>query len=67
MSFVKNLPPENFLKLINNAECFLGNSSAALREGSYLGILRKCRRQTKSKRTFKKCYFFKNKRERIVR
>ena len=40
MSFVKNLPPENFLKLINNAECFLGNSSAALREGSYLGILR---------------------------
>ncbi len=38
MSFVKNLSPENFLKLINNTECFLGNSSAALREGSYLGI-----------------------------
>lgn len=38
MSFVKNLSPENFLKLINNTECFLGNSSSALREGSYLGI-----------------------------
>ena len=38
LSFVKNLPPEEFLKVIFNSECFIGNSSAALREGSYLGI-----------------------------
>jgi len=37
-SFVKNLSPENFIKLIYNSECFIGNSSAAIREGSYLGI-----------------------------
>jgi len=36
--FVKNLPPEEFLKLVNNTECFVGNSSAAIREGSYLGV-----------------------------
>ena len=38
LSFVKNLPPEEFLKIIFNSECFIGNSSAAIREGSYLGI-----------------------------
>lgn len=38
LCFVKNLPPEQFLKLVNNAECFVGNSSAAIREGSYLGV-----------------------------
>jgi UDP-hydrolysing UDP-N-acetyl-D-glucosamine 2-epimerase len=36
--FIKNLPPEQFLKLVNNTECFVGNSSAAIREGSFLGI-----------------------------
>ena len=34
-SFVKNLSPENFIKLIYNSDCFIGNSSAAIREGSY--------------------------------
>jgi UDP-hydrolysing UDP-N-acetyl-D-glucosamine 2-epimerase len=38
LCFVKNLPPEQFLKLVNNSECFVGNSSAAIREGSYLGV-----------------------------
>lgn len=38
LSFVKNLPPEEFLKIIFNSSCFIGNSSAAIREGSYLGI-----------------------------
>lgn len=38
LCFVKNLPPEQFLKLVNNTECFVGNSSAAIREGSYLGV-----------------------------
>lgn len=38
LCFIKNLPPEQFLKLVNNTECFVGNSSAAIREGSYLGV-----------------------------
>ncbi len=38
ISFVKNLLPEDFLTLINNSECFVGNSSAGIREGSFLGI-----------------------------
>lgn len=38
ISFVKNLPPEEFLKLIKNSECFIGNSSSAVREGSFIGI-----------------------------
>ena len=38
IKFYKNFDPENYLKLINNAACMVGNSSSALREGSYLGI-----------------------------
>jgi len=36
--FLKNLPPENFLVLLNNAGCLAGNSSAGIRECSYLGV-----------------------------
>jgi UDP-hydrolysing UDP-N-acetyl-D-glucosamine 2-epimerase len=35
--FFRNLPPEVFLKLMAHCECIVGNSSAALREGAYLG------------------------------
>ncbi len=38
ITFVKNLEPENFIKLIYNCSCFVGNSSSAIREGSFLGI-----------------------------
>mgnify|MGYP001349075333 FL=1 len=38
ISFYKNFSPVDFLRLINNADCFLGNSSSAIREGSYLGV-----------------------------
>ena len=38
ITFVKNLEPENFIKLIYNSNCFVGNSSSAIREGSFLGI-----------------------------
>lgn len=38
IAFVKNLEPENFIKLIYNCHCFVGNSSSAIREGSFLGI-----------------------------
>jgi len=35
--FFRNLPPEMFVKLMAHCACMVGNSSAALREGSYLG------------------------------
>jgi UDP-hydrolysing UDP-N-acetyl-D-glucosamine 2-epimerase len=35
--FFRNLPPEVFIKLMAHCSCMVGNSSAALREGSYLG------------------------------
>lgn len=36
--FMKNLPPERFLTLINNSECLIGNSSVGIRESSILGL-----------------------------
>jgi len=36
--FFKNMEPEDFLKLIYNAKCMIGNSSAGIRECSYLGV-----------------------------
>ena len=38
IKFYKNFDPENYLKLISNSACLVGNSSSALREGSYLGV-----------------------------
>jgi len=35
--FFKNLAPEDFLKLLANARCLIGNSSVGIRESSYLG------------------------------
>jgi UDP-hydrolysing UDP-N-acetyl-D-glucosamine 2-epimerase len=36
--FVKNMPPENFLKLVNRSACVVGNSSVGIRECSFLGV-----------------------------
>lgn len=36
--FFKNLPPEDFLRLVNRARCVIGNSSVGIRECSYLGV-----------------------------
>ena len=36
--FFKNLEPQDFLKLIKNSKCFIGNSSAGIREGAFLGV-----------------------------
>ncbi len=36
--FYKNFEPEDYLTLINNSLCIVGNSSSGIREGSYLGI-----------------------------
>lgn len=36
--FFKNLPPEQFLALLGQAACIVGNSSVAVREASFLGV-----------------------------
>lgn len=36
--YVKNLPTEDYARLIKNCACLLGNSSSALREGAFLGV-----------------------------
>ncbi len=35
--FFSNLPAEDFVRLMVHCDCMIGNSSAALREGAYLG------------------------------
>ncbi|PSP32644.1 hypothetical protein BRC64_05870 [Halobacteriales archaeon QH_10_67_22] len=35
--FFVNLHPEDYLRLVNNSACFVGNSSVGLRECAYLG------------------------------
>ena len=36
--FYKNFNPEDYIKLIGNCICQVGNSSSAIREGSFLGV-----------------------------
>ncbi len=36
--FYRNFSPEDYARLIANADCLLGNSSSALREGAFLGV-----------------------------
>lgn len=36
--FFKNMEPEDFLRVIKKSKCLVGNSSAGIRECSYLGI-----------------------------
>ncbi len=36
--FVKNLNHELFFYVLNNTKCLVGNTSAAIREGSYIGV-----------------------------
>lgn len=36
--FFKNMEPSDFLHLIKNAKCLIGNSSVGIRESSYLGV-----------------------------
>ena len=35
--FIKNLPPEIFIQLLNRSQCIVGNSSVGIRESSFLG------------------------------
>lgn len=36
--FFKNMEPADFLRLMNGSACIVGNSSVAIREGSFLGV-----------------------------
>ena len=36
--FFKNLAPEDFIRLLRGARCLVGNSSAGIREGAFLGL-----------------------------
>jgi UDP-hydrolysing UDP-N-acetyl-D-glucosamine 2-epimerase len=36
--FFKNMPPEDFLRLLCASRCIVGNSSVAIRECAYLGV-----------------------------
>ena len=36
--FFKNMDPDDFLKLIKNSQCLIGNSSVGIRESSFLGV-----------------------------
>ncbi len=36
--FFKNMEPEDFLRLLYNAECLIGNSSVGIRECAYMGV-----------------------------
>ena len=36
--FFKNMEPKDFLKLLFNSKCLIGNSSVGIRECSYLGV-----------------------------
>jgi UDP-hydrolysing UDP-N-acetyl-D-glucosamine 2-epimerase len=38
LHFYRNFATEDYARLIKNAVCLVGNSSSALREGSYLGV-----------------------------
>ena len=38
MHFFKNMKPTDFLRLIYNGRCLIGNSSVGIRECSYLGV-----------------------------
>ena len=39
IQFFKNIDGVDFLKLLNNALCIVGNSSVAIREASFLGVM----------------------------
>ena len=36
--FYRNFSPEDYLRVLHGASCIIGNSSSALREGSFLGV-----------------------------
>ena len=40
--FIKNLEHNLFFHILNKTACLIGNSSAAIREGSFIGVPSAC-------------------------
>lgn len=38
IEYVRSIDPINYLKILNNCKCIIGNSSSGIRESSFLGI-----------------------------
>ncbi len=38
LNFFKHFEPEDYLRILNNSNCLIGNSSSGIREASYLGV-----------------------------
>jgi UDP-N-acetylglucosamine 2-epimerase len=38
LHFYRNFSPEDYVRLINNCACLVGNSSSGLREGAFMGV-----------------------------
>lgn len=38
MHFFKNFDPDDYIKLLANTKCLVGNSSSGLREGAFMGV-----------------------------
>jgi UDP-hydrolysing UDP-N-acetyl-D-glucosamine 2-epimerase len=38
LHFYRNFSPEDYVRLLNNCACLIGNSSSGLREGAFMGV-----------------------------
>ena len=36
--FIKNFTPEDYIRVLKNSKCIVGNSSSGIREASFLGV-----------------------------
>lgn len=36
--FIKNLPPVEYARLLNNCACLIGNTSSGIKEGAFIGV-----------------------------
>ena len=57
--FCKNFTPEDYIKLLYNSSCVVGNSSSTIRECSALGIPSVCIGTRQSGRKWSQCNVFK--------
>jgi UDP-hydrolysing UDP-N-acetyl-D-glucosamine 2-epimerase len=58
VEFVKDLPPEEYVKLIKNSLCLVGNTSSGIKEGAYLGVPYVCIGKRQNKREHDKNTLF---------
>jgi UDP-hydrolysing UDP-N-acetyl-D-glucosamine 2-epimerase len=50
VEFVKDLPPEEYARLIYNCKCLIGNTSSGIKEGAFLGVPYVCIGKRQNKR-----------------